>query len=157
MHIRQGTPSDGDVLGDVWLRSVRATHTFLTEEDIQRFLPFVREELGSDKAEIWVLESVDGATIGFMELNGNKMEALFLAPEHHRRGGGRRLVQHAQELRDELTVDVNEQNPAARSFYEACGFVAEGRSECDGMGLPFPLVHMRLKPSTTSPPAASAM
>jgi putative acetyltransferase len=142
------------VLVDVWLRAVRATHTFLTEDDIQHFLPFVREELASDKAEIWVLESGDGATIGFMVLSGDKMEALFLDPDQHRRGGGRLLVEHAQRLRGELTVDVNEQNPAARRFYEACGFVAEGRSERDGMGLPFPLVHMRLKAST--PPPAGA-
>jgi putative acetyltransferase len=147
MNIRRGTPPDADVLVDLWLRSVRATHTFLTEKDIQRFLPFVQEELASDKAEIWVLQTEHGEAIGFMELSGNKMEALFLAPEHHRRGGGRQLVHHAQQLRGELTVDVNEQNPAARRFYEACGFISEGRSERDGMGLPFPLVHMRLKAS----------
>jgi putative acetyltransferase len=145
MNIRRGTPTEADVLVDLWARSVRATHTFLTEDQIQRFLPHVREELGSPKTEIWVLQLDDGATIGFMVLSDSKMEALFLDPEHLRRGGGRRLVQYAQELRGELTVDVNEQNPAARRFYEACGFVAEGRSERDGMGLPFPLVHMRLK------------
>jgi putative acetyltransferase len=43
-----------------------------------------------------------------------------------------------------LTVDVNEQNPAACRFYEACGFVVEGRSELDSTGRPFPLLHMRL-------------
>jgi putative acetyltransferase len=31
----------------------------------------------------------------------------------------------------------------ARRFYEASGFVVEGRSELDGQGLPFPLLHMR--------------
>ncbi|HKB39870.1 MAG TPA: hypothetical protein VKD72_25770, partial [Gemmataceae bacterium] len=44
----------------------------------------------------------------------------------------------------ELTVDVNEQNAAARGFYEACGFVVEGRSELDDQGRPYPLLHMRL-------------
>jgi putative acetyltransferase len=144
MNIRRGTPSDADALLDVWLRAVRATHAFLTEADVQFFLPLVRQGLASEGAEIWVLEAQDGAAVGFMELNGSKMEALFLAPEFHRQGGGRRLVEHAQTLRGELTVDVNEQNPQARRFYEACGFIAEGRSECDTMGLPFPLVHMRL-------------
>ena len=82
--------------------------------------------------------------MGFLGMSGGKMDALFLAPEFHRRGGGRRLVRHAQALKGELTVDVNEQNAAACRFYQACGFVVEGRSERDGTGRPFPLLHMRL-------------
>ena len=82
--------------------------------------------------------------MGFMGMSGSKMEALFLAPEFHHQGGGRRLVRHAQELHGELTTEVNEQNPAARRFYEACGFVVEGRSELDVLGRPYPLLHMRL-------------
>ena len=144
MNIRRALPTDRDVLVDVWLRSVRATHTFLTEEDIQFFLPLVRDCLASGELEIWVLCSDSGAVAGFMAMSGSKMEALFLAPEFHRQGGGRRLVQHARELCGELTVDVNEQNPAACRFYEACGFVVEGRSEVDSTGRPFPLLHMRL-------------
>jgi putative acetyltransferase len=42
-----------------------------------------------------------------------------------------------------LLVDVNEQNPEARCFYEALGFVVERRSPLDAHGLPFPLLHMR--------------
>jgi putative acetyltransferase len=82
--------------------------------------------------------------MGFMGMDGNKMDALFLAPEFQRCGGGRLLVQHAQSLYGELTVDVNEQNSAAHHFYERCGFVVEGRSELDSTGRPFPLLHMRL-------------
>jgi putative acetyltransferase len=41
-------------------------------------------------------------------------------------------------------VDVNEQNVAARGFYEACGFVVEGRSEVDDQERPYPLLHLRL-------------
>jgi putative acetyltransferase len=145
MSIRRAVPTDRDILVDVWLRSVRATHTFLSEEDIQSLLPLVRDYLTSDEPEFWVLCSDSGAIMGFMGLSGSKMESLFLAPEFHGRGGGRRLVRHAQELRGELTVDVNEQNPAAHRFYEACGFVVEGRSEVDDAGRPFPLLHMRLQ------------
>jgi putative acetyltransferase len=78
------------------------------------------------------------------------MEALFLDPAVHRRGHGRTLVRHARELHGEVTVDVNEQNTAARRFYESCGFVVEGRSELDETGRPYPLLHMRLKGPSTS-------
>ena len=143
MSIRRATPADRDALLDIWERSVRATHTFLTEDDIRSLRPLVREYLGSD-GELWVLESDAGEPMGFMGTSGNKMESLFLAPEFQGRGGGRRLVRHAREMRGELTVDVNEQNPAACRFYESCGFVIEGRSEVDDAGRPFPLLHMRL-------------
>src|SRR5262245_24804385 len=129
MMIRRAIPADRDALVDIWLRSVRATHTFLTEDDVHSLLPHVRDYLSSDESELWVLCSDAGVLMGFMGMSGSKMESLFLAPEFHRSGGGRRLVRHAREVRGELTVDVNEQNPAAVRFYEACGFVVEGRSE----------------------------
>ena len=145
MEIRRATASDREALFDVWIRSVRTTHTFVSEEDINSFIPLVQEYLASDGSDFWVLRSDEGAVMGFMGMSGNKMESLFLAPEFHRRGGGRSLVRHAYARHGELTVDVNEQNSTARRFYEACGFVVEGRSELDDMGRPYPLLHMRLK------------
>jgi putative acetyltransferase len=147
MNIRRATPADRDAMVDIWLRSVRATHAFLTEEDVASLLPPTREYLASCEPEFWILCSDAGAPVGFMAMAGSNMDALFLAPEFHRRGGGRRLVEHAQRLKGELTVDVNEQNEAARHFYEACGFVVEGRSSVDDAGRPFPLLHMRLAAS----------
>jgi putative acetyltransferase len=143
MTIRRAIPADRDGMFDIWLRAVRTTHTFLTVDDIQSFIPLVRGYVASD-GEFWVLCSDAGELLGFMGLTGGKMDSLFLDPRFHRCGGGRRLVEHARSLRGELTVDVNEQNPAACRFYEACGFVVEGRSELDDAGRPFPLLHMRL-------------
>jgi len=144
-HIRRAVPADREPLFDIWLRSVRATHTFLSEEDLKSLMPPVREYLASSATEFWVLQSDDGTLMGFMGMSGPKMESLFLAPEFHRGGGGRRMVQHARSLHGTLTVDVNEQNTNARLFYEACGFVVEGRSEHDESGRPYPLLHMRLR------------
>jgi len=143
MEIRRAIPTDREVLLDIWLRSVRATHTFVSEEDIRSMTPQVRDYLASSEPEFWVLCDDSGAIMGFMGMSGSKMESLFLAPEFHRRGG-RRLVLHSQALHGELTVDVNEQNSAARGFYQACGFAVEGRSELDDQGRPYPLLHMRL-------------
>jgi len=143
MNVRRALGTDHDLLLDLWLRSVRATHTFLSERDIQKLLPLVRQYLSSSEAELWVLCSASGIVMGFLGMAGSKIEALFLAPEFFRKGGGRRLLQHAQGLSGELTVDVNEQNSAACRFYEACGFVVEARSELDSSGRPFPLLHMR--------------
>lgn len=151
MQIRRATPKDRDVLFDVWLRSVEATHAFVSDADIQAFKPLVRDYLASNETEFWVLCDADGAVAGFMGMAGPEVESLFLAPEFHGRGGGRRLVEHARTLHGELTVDVNEQNAAAVGFYQACGFVVEGRSELDGSGRPYPLLHMRRAARAGSP------
>jgi len=142
--LRRPFPADHQILLDIWLRSVRATHAFVSEEDIQSMIPEVRNYLASCAPEFWVVCDDSGAAVGFMGMSGNKIESLFLAPEYLRRGVGRRLVRHAQALHGELTVDVNEQNAPARWFYEACGFVVEGRSELDSQGRPYPLLHLRL-------------
>lgn len=144
MNIRRSVPTDREALVDIWLRSVQATHSFLTEQDIQSLLPPTRDYLTSDEPELWVLCSNTEEVMGFMGLSEGKIDALFLAPEFQGRGGGRQLVQYAQQLQGNLTVDVNEQNPAARRFYEACGFVVEGRSALDDAGRPFPILYMRL-------------
>jgi hypothetical protein len=49
---------------------------------------------------------------------------------------------------DEL--DVNEQNPQALGFYFKQGFEVIGRSEVDGMGQPYPLLHMRLRQTSSA-------
>jgi putative acetyltransferase len=53
------------------------------------------------------------------------------------------LVEHARLIKGPLTVDVNEQNPLALQFYERMGFKVVGRSELDGGGKPFPLLHLQ--------------
>src|SRR3954462_4629081 len=98
MNIRRAIATDREILLEIWLRSVRATHTFLSEEDIQSFLPIVRD-VALAELEIWVLCSDSGSPVGFMGMSESKVEALFLAPEFCRRGGGRRMIQHAQELK----------------------------------------------------------
>ena len=148
MTIRRATSADREALLDIWLRSAQATHTFVSADDLASMIPEVRNYLESEEVEFWVLCEDAGSIMGFMGMSGARMDALFLAPEHHRRGCGRRLVRHAQALHGELTVDVNEQNAGARAFYAACGFIVEGRSEVDDQGRPYPLLKMRLPART---------
>lgn len=143
MQIRRALPADRETLFEIWHHSVEDTHSFVSADDVRAMAPQVRDYLASDASEFWVLCDGSGTCIGFMGMSGCKMESLFVTPEFQRRGGGRRMVEHARALHGELTVDVNEQNTAARAFYEKCGFVVEGRSELDDQGRPYPLLHMR--------------
>lgn len=147
MTLRERTPDDHPRLLQVWERSVRATHDFLAEADIAELLPQVRD-VYLDAVEIWVDEDADGVATGFIGLSGAQVEMLFIDPHRRGQGIGTRLLDHARRLRGALTVDVNEQNPAAHGFYRHYGFVSTGRSETDGQGKPFPLIHMALYAST---------
>lgn len=141
MKIRLYADEDNARLVDIWLAAVRATHHFLTEDDIQFFLPRLRD-LHIPALEVHVAEGEDGKLLGFAGLDGANLEMLFIDPIHHGRGIGKKLVDHAVALKGRLKVDVNEQNPGALAFYLKCGFTQVGRSELDGSGKPFPLLHL---------------
>jgi putative acetyltransferase len=152
MYVRAAQVDDRPQLLELWERSVRATHHFLTEADIVALRPLVAEVLAGDAVEWWVLASANRAPIGFLGVVGGTIEALFIDPEHHRQGGGKLLVSHAQSFTaGELAVDVNEQNEAALRFYEALGFSVVGRSPTDAGGRPFPILHMRRSAPRSAP------
>jgi putative acetyltransferase len=143
MAIRRATSADRSGLVDIWLRSVQATHAFLTPHDIDELVGPTSAYLTSDAPELWVVTDASDEPVGFMGLADNEVDSLFLAPEVHRRGVGRSLIAHAAALRGELTVLVNEQNEGAVRFYESCGFTVDGRSDVDDDGRPFPILSMR--------------
>jgi putative acetyltransferase len=71
------------------------------------------------------------------------VDLLFIAPEHFGRGVGQRLLRHAVAELNAERLDVNEQNPQALGFYLHEGFEIIGRSATDGLGQPYPLLHMQ--------------
>ena len=141
IRIRPSTPADGERAVEIWCAAVDATHDFLSAEDRAAIEAEVRGFLPS--APLWL--AVDGADrpVGFMLLDGTSMEALFIDPAHRGAGVGRALVAHALDRHPVLTTDVNEQNGQAVGFYERLGFVPTGRSERDGQGRAYPLIHLR--------------
>jgi putative acetyltransferase len=142
--IRRLRTTDVPVLLGLWERSVRATHDFLSEADIEFYGPLVRDLLSTGTPEFWVASEEGLGPIGFLGVSAHSIEALFLDPDFRGRGWGRRLVEHAQILSGVgLAVDVNEQNVAAPRFYEALGFVPVARSAVDDMGRPHPILHLR--------------
>jgi putative acetyltransferase len=128
---------------EVWEASVRATHDFISEADIQFFKPLVQGVLPQMPVLTCVRDN-QGQVIGFLGLEGEKVEMLFIDPQWRNQGIGRRLLRQAIHVHGATALDVNEQNPQAVNFYLKMGFEVVGRSETDGTGKPFPLLHMRL-------------
>ncbi len=129
---------------DVWERSVRATHAFLTEAEILRIKAYVPEALGG-VAQLFAAFDGEGRPLGFMGVQDGSLEMLFLAPEARGRGLGRRLLQYGIDRCGVERLAVNEQNPAARGFYEHMGFAVYKRTDTDEQGGPYPLLYLRRK------------
>ncbi|MDD2090335.1 acetyltransferase [Pseudomonas guariconensis] len=143
MIIRQATNADHPHLLNIWLRSVRATHHFLQESDIEELLPQLRD-IYLPAVELWVAVDAEDCPLGFVGLSENHVEMLFIEPGLRGKGIGRTLLDHARRSRSQMSVDVNEQNPDAVGFYLHYGFIQTGRSPLDGEGRPFPLLHLSL-------------
>lgn len=143
MIIRQATNADHPHLLNIWLRSVRVTHHFLKESDIEELLPQLRD-IYLPAVELWVAVDAEDCPLGFVGLNENHVEMLFIEPGLRGKGIGRTLLDHARRSRSQMSVDVNEQNPDAVGFYLHYGFIQTGRSPLDGEGRSFPLLHLSL-------------
>lgn len=141
--IRTALAAERPGLVKIWQAAAAASHHFLREEDIRTLRPAVIEYLGLADLELWVLCDEADIPVGFMGLARAAVDSLFIAPEFSRQGGGTLLINHARQLKGPLTVDVNEQNTAALSFYRRVGFEVVGRSPVDSDGRPFPLLHLR--------------
>src|SRR5262249_10981405 len=152
--ITEITAEDLPRVVEVWEASVGATHHFLTEANIQFFKSLVDDDL----SQVEILAGVrdgDGQIIGFIGVQGTEVEALFIHPEWRGQGIGRRLLTYAVETLGATEVDVNEQNDQAVGFYRRMGVEVVGLSAEDGLGPPFPLLHMRVSSLAKASPDAS--
>ncbi len=126
---------------EVWEAAVRATHHFVAESDIEIFRPIVRDVLPLQT--LAGVRDAAGMVAGYIGVSGEKVEMLFIHPDYRGQGAGRRLMAYAIETLGATEVDVNEQNDQAVGFYLHLGFEVVSRSEQDGMGKPYPILHLR--------------
>ena len=137
-------PGDYARVVEVWEASVRATHTFITEADIEVIRPLLWDSLPSVPHVLCVRER-SGQVAGFIGVEDTTVEMLFVHPAWRSHGIGRRLLNYAVTNLGADSLDVNEQNPQAIGFYLRMGFEVVGRSAVDSIGKPYPLLHMRLR------------
>ena len=129
---------------EIWESSVKATHDFLTDDDVQFFKKLIVENKYFNHVKLYCIRNSESNILGFSGISGNKLEMLFLDPAVRGQGFGKRLLKHAIEIHHITSVDVNEQNSDAVKFYEHFGFKSISRSALDGTGKPFPILHMTL-------------
>lgn len=129
---------------NVWESSVRATHHFLKEEDIEYFKPLILNTY-LDAVELRCVRNSENKIVGFLGVAEQNLEMLFIDPQLRGKKIGKTLLNYSINNLNVTKVDVNEQNEQAVGFYKHCGFEIVGRSELDSSGKPYPTLHMELK------------
>lgn len=84
-EISHRTPALLEQLLEIWERSVRATHTFLSEAEILRIREYVPCAL-SQKPCLVTAELTPCRPVAFMGLDRENLEMLFVAPEARGQG-----------------------------------------------------------------------
>lgn len=133
--------ADYETLAEIWERSVRATHSFLKEEDFNG----IKSALIPDyfpNVELYAVVD-NGVYTGFIGLNRDTIEMLFIDSDCLGHGYGSVLMDFAKQ-RGATRVDVNEQNTSALNFYKAKGFRVIARDKTDEAGRPYPILHLSL-------------
>ena len=126
----------------IWEDSVRATHLFLSEAEIQKIKAYVPHAL-TGVSHLLVAERAQGQPVAFMGIEGPRLEMLFLPPAERGAGLGRQLLEYGILHYDLQELTVNEQNPQAVGFYQHMGFETYRRTDCDEQGGPYPLLYMK--------------
>ena len=122
--IRKYEDEDMDAVVSSWRVATELAHPFLIKDFLDSEAIALRE-IYLPATETWVTE-VDGKVVGFIALMGNEIAALFLVPSFHGRGLGNAMVDKAVKEKGALRVEVFEQNPIGRRFYDAYGFQKTG-------------------------------
>lgn len=128
----------------VWEAAVRATHHFLKEEDFTQ-IKSAMSAVYLPAVELFVIRREEaGDIVAFAGIADTKLEMLFVDPTLHGKGVGTRLLRFVMEQKGVTSVDVNEQNEQATTFYLSRGFHITSRDKTDPEGRPYPILHLSL-------------
>jgi len=117
--IRELQKTDIDKVADIWLDTNIKAHYFIPAQYWKGNLEFVKELLL--QATVYVYED-DQEIQGFIGLNGERIEGIFVSDAVQSRGIGKILLNYAKDTRNKLRLNVYQKNTLAISFYRREGF-----------------------------------
>ena len=144
IEIQERTEILVNQLLEVWEDSVKATHLFLSSEEIENIKKYVPQAI-LKVAHLIIIENESHQPIAFMGIENRKLEMLFIKNSERGNGLGKKLLNYGIEKYNVNELAVNEQNPKAKEFYEYMGFKTYKRTELDEQGNPYPILYMKLE------------
>lgn len=143
IEVNERTSSLINQLSEVWENSVKATHLFLSDEEIKNIKKYLPQAL-KEVSHLIIMENENNIPVAFMGVENQKLEMLFITNNERGKGFGKKLLEYGMKNYNINELTVNEQNPEAKGFYEHIGFKVYKRSELDEQGNPYPILYMKL-------------
>lgn len=122
--IRKMAKKDISFVMDIWLTENIKTHNFIKQEYWNKQYPFVQQAI--THAEVYVYEE-NGEICGFIGLNGEVIEGIFIKQEKQLKGIGKAFIEFAKQEQDYLKLDVYAKNQRAIQFYQKQGFLVKAK------------------------------
>ena len=123
--IRKLQKADINRVADIWLKTNLKAHFFIPEQYWISNYEFVKEML--PQAEVYVYED-DKMIQGFIGINDEYIEGIFVSDEMQSRGIGKILLDYIKDKKDRLQLKVYQKNVRAMSFYQREGFTIQSES-----------------------------
>ena len=129
--IRELRKADINIVADIWLDTNIKAHYFIPAQYWKRNLELVKELLL--QATVYVYE--DNYEIqGFIGMNSEYIEGIFVAAEMQSRGIGKLLLDYAKDRKSKLLLKVYQKNTRAVRFYQGEGFEIQSEGVDDDTG-----------------------
>lgn len=117
--IRKFDIKDIDDVMNIWITENIKAHSFIPNEYWKNNFEYVKNILPN--AEIYVYLE-DNFILGFIGLNDNHIEGIFVNSNYQGKGIGTDLLNKAKEIKQQLTLNVYKKNSKAIKFYQKNGF-----------------------------------
>lgn len=124
--VRKLQKTDIDRVAYIWLDTNLKAHYFISAQYWKDNFELVKEMLL--QAEVYVYER-DQKIQGFIGLNDEYIEGIFVSDEMQSHGIGKILLDYVKGLRKKLLLNVYQKNTRAISFYQREGF----EIQCNGL------------------------
>lgn len=131
--IRKYNEGDIDRIIQIWLDTNIRAHHFISSEYWRTNCEMVREML--PLAEIYVYEDDYTKQIdGFIGLNNDYIEGLFVKETMQSKGIGKQLINHVKKVKSILKLSVYQKNEKAAKFYLREKFSIQSETVDDNTG-----------------------
>ena len=117
--IRKLRKTDIDKVADIWLATNLKAHSFIPAQYWKSNFELVKELLL--QATAYVYEDKQEIQ-GFVGLNDEYIEGIFVSNEMQSHGIGKALLNYAKNKRNKLFLNVYQKNVRAIAFYQREGF-----------------------------------
>ena len=122
--IRELQRDDINKVADIWLDTNIKAHSFIPAQYWKGNFKLVKELLL--QAEVYVYEN-NQEIQGFIGLNGEYIEGIFVSDENQSQGIGERLLNYIKNKKSKLSLSVYQKNSRAISFYQREGFEIQSK------------------------------